>query len=194
MTFQPLCPGSLLLYVDCWSHHKHYTEQSLSCTAKHDGTADWWLLLSPADSAGTPGACWALICNFYILPSIPERKRRMGLIDDTPAWFNVQGVFILRSIESSTDMWAIFIYLPVIFIDITVPCRVAGLHTVLIPEKPQFSVTADICHAQLSINETLKPFSCCSVKINNTTFSTVIGHINYMFSISQHLLSVSLLD
>lgn len=68
-----------------------------------------------------------------------------------------------------------------------VPEGNAGMDTVLIAEERE---TAGLCHAQVSIKKTLKPFqlSCCSMKINGTTFTTVTSYISYVLSISQPLL------
>lgn len=111
----------------------HYTEQSLSCTGKHDGTADWWLLLSPAECCRQHRG--ADVCSqradlqlFYFTLHSWEKKK-----DGPDRWYSSLvwdlGSVSVRNMERSADMCGIFIYV-FFFISITVPKGNAGMDTV----------------------------------------------------------------
>jgi len=67
----------------------------------------------------------------------------------------------VQEIETSTGMWRICIFLSVFCVSNTAPKWYAGMDTVLIAEE---SVTAGLCHAQVSMKETRKPPSSASAQ------------------------------
>lgn len=88
-----------------------YTEHGLSCTGKQDGTADWWLQLSPADCCRQRWDAWCLLpeswyATFIVLLPIPGRKRKTGLTDDTFAWrkkWRATSLYLVY--KSHADKW-----------------------------------------------------------------------------------------
>lgn len=173
--------------MDCWSHHSAIQSCAWAALEKHDGTADWWLLLTTADRAGTPDVCSQradLQLFFYSTPHPWEGEK-----DVPDRWYSclvqdLRGVCV-RNMDSSTDMCGIFIYLSVFFRSITVPKGEAGMDTVLIPAEPVWQQASAALKCPLKRHFQL---SYCSMKINGTTFNTVTSSVSHTLSISLLLL------